>query len=156
MAPAPAVKLLETPPAFNSVVTESATKAREAEATANEAAVKKLIWERLGLKSSGMVFRDQIPKEYRGGMMIEEVDEQRSAFAAGIRKGDILVGLDKWETTSLDNVVFILNHTDTQPKPPSSVVQIKAFLVRGGNTMDTTIEVSGRSPLKPKSEGAGF
>ena len=102
------------------------------------------------------VERTEVPEKFHGGMLIEDVDETRSAFVNGLHQGDILVGLHKWETTSLANVTFILNHADTQPTPPNSVVQIKAFLVRGGNTMGTTIEVSGRSPLKPKSEGAGF
>ncbi|MBC7818247.1 MAG: hypothetical protein IAG10_15280 [Planctomycetaceae bacterium] len=111
----------------------------------------KLIWEKLGLRLDQAVDAKQLPnKKYRGGLLVGEVDEKRSADA-GIRKRDILVGLHKWETMSIDNVVWILRDPATQPKPPDSVVQINAYLVREGKVLIEKIEFSGITPTQPKS-----
>ena len=45
--------------------------------------------------------------------------------------GDILVGLDKWETISHDNLSFVLNHKDF-----ASFLPLKFFIARDGKLRD--------------------
>ena len=44
------------------------------------------------------------------------------ASRAGIKTGDILVGLHLWEMLTLNNVVFVLNHPDRQSFSPVPVL----------------------------------
>ena len=55
------------------------------------------------------------------------MDDVEAAARAGIRRGDILVGLHQWETLSVDNVVFVLTHPDLGSFNPLSF-----YIVRGG------------------------
>jgi len=48
------------------------------------------------------------------------------AAKAGIRKGDILVGLQQYETITLDNVTFVLN------LPEMAAGNVPFFILRSG------------------------
>jgi S1-C subfamily serine protease len=58
----------------------------------------KLTWERLGVKLA----------QADGGLQIVELQDDGPLEEAGLRVEDILLGIDNWETKSLDNGVFIL------------------------------------------------
>ena len=54
--------------------------------------------------------RNQLAKtKYRGGMRVLDVTPDSPGAKSGIRKGDILVGLGRWETTTPDNLIWIMN-----------------------------------------------
>ena len=53
---------------------------------------------------------------------------------AGFRKGDILVGLHRYETLSLDNVIFVLRKLEA-PAKGSTAHSLRAHIVRDGKTV---------------------
>ena len=94
-------------------------------------------WSQLGLRLTVLPTgeRNQLAKtKYRGGMKVLEVKPESPAAANGMLKGDILVGLDKWETMSADNITWIMNQFGTQTAGLDAPNQIKFFLVRGQET----------------------
>ena len=44
-----------------------------------------------------------------------------------IQRGDILIGLHQWETLTLDNVMYVLNHPEA-----STFTPLQFFVIRGG------------------------
>jgi serine protease Do len=88
-------------------------------------------WDVLGLKLAKV--DGQFPmagQPYRGGMKVASVRPQGPAEANGIREGDILVGLHVWETVSIENVDYVLNHPQLQTLGP-----LKFYIVREGETL---------------------
>ena len=70
----------------------------------------------------------------RGGMEIRSVDAKGVAAKAGIRKGDILVGLHTWETLSVENIDYILDHPDLASFNPISFAIVRSGHVRKGHS----------------------
>jgi serine protease Do len=104
---------------------ESATKV-----TANPAEVA---WRRLGIKLNPVV-ADAVAKAnpaLRGGLLVTEVIPGGVASAAGVQRGDILVGLHQWETLRVDDVAFVLSHRDY-----ATFLPLKFFLARDGKLRD--------------------
>lgn len=91
-------------------------------------------WQQLGLKMSVLPTNQKnlVAPKYRGGMRVADVRADGPAAANGIQKGDILVGLDKWETLSTDNVNWIL--TQQQPQLTDGQVSMKFYVIRGQET----------------------
>lgn len=87
-------------------------------------------WQQLGVKMTVLPPSQKglLPSKYRGGMRITDVRTDGPAAANGIQKGDILVGLDKWETLSVDNLNWILK--EQQPLGDGQV-SVKFYVVRG-------------------------
>ncbi len=48
--------------------------------------------------------------QYRGGLKVLKIRNNSPASKYGIQAGDILVGLHIWETTSGDDISYILKH----------------------------------------------
>lgn len=99
-------------------------------------------WQTMGVKMSLLpqTQKGLVGPKYRGGMRVTEVRNDGPAAANGIQKGDILVGLDKWETLSIDNVNWILNQQQTQLS--DGQVSMKFFLIRGQETRYGYLAVS--------------
>lgn len=91
-------------------------------------------WQQIGLKMTPLPAsqRGLVRPKYNGGMRVTEVRAEGPAIANGIQKGDILVGLDKWETLSSDNVSWILNQQ--HPQLSDGQVSMKFYLIRGQET----------------------
>ena len=88
-----------------------------------------LIWRKLGLRLS-VLHPEQVSRsngQLHGGLLVMELNPDGPAAKAGIQRGDILVGLHQWETISLDNVAFVLNHPDL-----SSFNPLRFFILRSG------------------------
>jgi serine protease Do len=67
---------------------------------------------------------------YNGGLRVVELRSDGPAAQQGIRKGDVLVGMHRWETISLENVNYILNRPDLQ-----RAGRVKFYVVRGAETL---------------------
>ena len=67
---------------------------------------------------------------YRGGMRVLDVRGESPSAKAGIRQGDILVGLHQWETISQDNMSYIFNHKQLATFGP-----LKFYVLRGAETL---------------------
>ncbi len=99
-------------------------------------------WQQLGVKLSMLPASQKalVGPKYRGGMRVTEVRPDGPAAANGIQKSDILVGLDKWETLSPDNVTWILNQQ--QPQLSDGQVSMKFYVIRGQETRYGYLAVS--------------
>ncbi len=89
-------------------------------------------WETVGLRLlpiGSSTFR-KYRSRYRGGMKVVSVRPDSPAFQHGIRRGDILVGMHKWETISQDNISYILNSAEFKATQP-----FKFYILRGSDTL---------------------
>ena len=88
-----------------------------------------LVWKRLGVKVQpvGMEVVAKVNPQLHGGLMVTEVMPNGMAARAGFERGDILIGLHQWETVSIDNVTFVLNHPDAATFSP-----LRFFRIRSG------------------------
>jgi hypothetical protein len=103
-----------------------------------------LIWNVLGVRLRPLS-QDALPNErYRGGMQITEIRKEGPAAEAMLKVDDIIVGLHRWETTSVENVVFVLNHSALQPKP-NQPCDVKVFLLRDGETLFAMLHLADRA-----------
>jgi serine protease Do len=90
-------------------------------------------WRRLGVKLSP-VTADAVAKAnpaLRGGLLVTEVTPGSLAGAAGILRGDVLVGLHQWETLRVEDVAFVLSHKDL-----ATFLPLKFFVARDGKLRD--------------------
>ncbi|MCH7990352.1 MAG: PDZ domain-containing protein [Planctomycetes bacterium] len=102
----------------------------DASTTKSHSEIEKTIQTRLGLRLS----KAGIPpawsqSKYRGGLRVREVVKDGPAEKSGIREGDILVGLHRWETTSFEDVDFVLSKPDKFHDG-----RLKFYMVRDKNT----------------------
>jgi serine protease Do len=74
----------------------------------------------------------RVNHQLHGGLEVTAVDESSVAAKAGIRQGDILVGLHQWETLTVDNVAFVLSHPDLPHFTPLSFYIVRSGQVRRG------------------------
>jgi serine protease Do len=92
-------------------------------------AASDVIWRKLGLRL-GSINAEQVTRsnhQLHGGLLVLDVSANSPAAKSEIMRGDILVGLHQWETVSVENVVFVLNHPDLATFNP-----LRFFIVRGG------------------------
>ena len=67
-------------------------------------------WNELGIRVSPVSFRNLPGKnKYTGGLKVLQIRNSGPASQQGIRAGDVLLAIHKWETLSLDNLEYILN-----------------------------------------------
>jgi len=99
-----------------------------------------VVWRKVGAKLHpvGAESVARVDRQLRGGLMVQDIAAGTAAAKAGLQKGDILIGLHLWESITLDNVVFVLNHKDLATFNP-----LKAYFVRDGKIRETLITTSG-------------
>ena len=67
-------------------------------------------WEEIGIRIVPVNFKAASKQNnYRGGLKLTEVRESSAAAKQGLRSGDILLGLHKWETVTFENLNYVLN-----------------------------------------------
>lgn len=111
-----------------------------AAATSAAEAAGDLAWSQLGLRLvpvPGPTFR-KYNSRYRGGLKVADVREESPAEKHGIRRGDVLVGIHKWETISEDNVAYILNSSEFRTAQP-----FRFYILRNGETLFGNMRLSG-------------
>jgi serine protease Do len=92
-------------------------------------ATSDVVWQKLGMQLAA-VAPEQVTRfnsELRGGLEVTGINVNGPAARAGIKKGDILVGLQQYETITLDNVTFVLNLPEV-----SGTSQVPFYILRGG------------------------
>jgi serine protease Do len=88
-----------------------------------------LLWKKVGLKLSA-ADRVEVARRHpklKGGMTITDVRANSPASKAGIRKGDILIGLHQWETLNAYHVRYVLTHPDRHTFNP-----LQFYILRSG------------------------
>ncbi len=96
-------------------------------------------WNELGLKFGEKETVFLSPHDGRYGIAVKEVKDDGPASAAGIRLGYILVGLGPWETRSVKDVLWILNHRPPEPT-------LKAYVYQGDEILTAVLNVAPKTP----------
>jgi serine protease Do len=91
-----------------------------------------LVWRKLGLRLAAVEAElvSRVHRQLHGGLEVIAVDPDSPAGRADIRRGDILVGLHRWETLTPENVAYVLTHADLATFNPLSF-----HIVRGGQIL---------------------
>jgi serine protease Do len=91
------------------------------------------IWQKLGLRlrpvAADLVKRSM--PQFRGGLMVTDVRPDSPAERSGVQRGDILVGLHKFEMLSNDNVHYVLNQPEAIGLQP-----LKFYVLRNNQLQD--------------------
>jgi serine protease Do len=78
-------------------------------------------WEEIGIRVEPIKFKAASKQNnYRGGLKITAVKSASPATEEGLRTGDILLGLHKWETVTFENLNYVLNTEMFQTRKPMS------------------------------------
>jgi serine protease Do len=87
------------------------------------------VWRKLGLRVQTAPPEEvmRTHPQLHGGLAIVDVRPDSAASKAGLQRGDILIGLHTYETVSLDNVLYVLNHPDLATFSP-----LKFYILRTG------------------------
>ncbi len=103
-------------------------------------------WEVLGMALKPMPaseFRVRNTR-YRGGLLVTDVRPGGPAAEHGVQGGDVLVGMHIWETTSLDNVGYILRRSDL-----STLAPLKIYVLREGETLYAHLPLAVQTARRP-------
>ncbi len=96
-----------------------------------------VVWQKLGMQLAP-VAPDQVTRfnsELRGGLEVTAVNANSAAGRAGIKKGDILVGLHQYETIAVENVTYVLNLPEVNNTSP-----VPFYILRGGQVRRGQLE----------------
>jgi serine protease Do len=98
-------------------------------------------WTSLGLKVKPAVSEivQKRNADYQGGLTILSVRDDSPAQKQGIRRGDVLLGLHKWETVSLNNLAYIFGNEEFHRSQP-----VKFYILRDRETLFGTISINGQ------------
>lgn len=103
-------------------------------------------WQSLGLvlerEPRASFRRRDVP--YQGGMRVLDVRPGSSAARQGVRKGDILVRLHRWATTSEQDIRFIVSRADNLARAG----RVKFYIVRGDETFFGQMSIAGRTTTR--------
>jgi serine protease Do len=93
-----------------------------------------VVWRKLGLrlKSAAAESVARASQQLHGGLVVMDVAVGGVAGKAGIQRGDILIGLHQWETLTVDNAAFVLNHPDLASFNPLCFYIIRSGQIRRG------------------------
>jgi len=100
-------------------------------------------WATLGLrleKVPSSLFRNS-ETSYKGGMRVVAVKSDSSAAKQGVRKGDVLVRMHRWSTTTSKDIRFIVDRADTLARAGT----VKFYILRDGDTFFGHLAVASRS-----------
>lgn len=96
------------------------------------------IWSLLGVRLAP-VARDELGPlsgRYRGGLKISMISQDSQAAKRGLKPGDVLVGLQKWETLKMRDLHYVLERiqqsSETQP--------VKYYVARGSEILFGSLE----------------
>lgn len=82
------------------------------------------VWSQLGLKLTPVANPKLLPQQFRGGLLVTDVDRSRPI---AVQAGDVLLGIHKWETQTLDHVLFVTKQPDIR-----ALKSISLFVARYG------------------------
>lgn len=102
----------------------------------NRPANADLAWIKLGIQLAPLPGEtvNRLNRLFQGGLEVVNISDEGAAAKAGIKKGDILVGLHHWQTVNLDNISYVLNHPDLASFSP-----LWYHVIRSGQALKGTI-----------------
>ncbi len=98
-------------------------------------------WSTFGMQLTEIPSKDfhSSSEQFKGGLRIVTVRAASPAARQGVRSGDILVGLHKWETSSAADLAYILKQPNV-----SKNQSVKFFIMRGNETLFGHLPVTHR------------
>jgi serine protease Do len=93
------------------------------------------IWRSLGVKVSTLPPGSDLVRlhpKLNGGLILNEINPDGAAAKAGLRVGDVLVGLHQWEMLTPDNVNYVLTHPERHTFTPMQFYILRAGQVHRG------------------------
>ena len=107
------------------------------------------VWSAIGLRAEPLnaaamrQLNSRLPNErpYRGGLRIISVRPGSPAESHEIRPGDVLLGLHKWQTTSMLDLDAILRNPEIK-----RLDQAKFYIVRRNQTLEGQLRLAGNRP----------
>lgn len=102
------------------------------------------VWKEIGLRLQPVSSRqfEQVDTRYRGGMYVDSVRADSQAARQGIRRGDVLVGMHKWETVTMDNIAYVLNY----PALPK-INPVDFYVLRDAKTLHGRLSLVRRATI---------
>src|SRR5690606_39794662 len=94
-------------------------------------------WELIGVMLEAEPTETFAGTKYRGGLRVVEVRSDSPAAREGIVPGDILVGMHRWQTASLQDVDYVINRTNI-----SRMGEVRVYIMRGSETLYGDINVA--------------
>lgn len=90
------------------------------------------LWTNLGMRITGISAAERriLSSRYRGGMKVVAVRPGSSSDQSQIMSGDILLGLEGFETLSQDNVAYVLNEVEQKAS-----TSLEFYVYRNGKLM---------------------
>lgn len=99
-------------------------------------------WSQLGMKLAPMdeAQFQSLNSKYNGGLQVTDVRKDGPAYAQGIRRNDVLVGMHVWETLSMENIAYILDRDDLPKAEP-----VVFYIIRGTDTLYGKLRLAERT-----------
>ncbi len=124
--------------------TPARSKVQQRNISSKSNSVESRTWDLLGMTfeaepSSTFSKRNS---SYRGGMRVVDIRNDGPAAEKGIREGDILVGMHRWETASEDDIEYIVN---VKSKELANLNGVKFYVLRGNETLYGEMRVATNS-----------
>jgi serine protease Do len=88
------------------------------------------IWRSLGVRVTTLPANSEVVRSHpklNGGMLISEVRPDSAAAKAGLKTGDVLVGLHQWEMLTPDNINYVLTHPER-----NTFATMQFYILRAG------------------------
>ena len=76
----------------------------------------------------------------RSGLQIVDVRPNGPADREGLEAGDVLVGMHRWQTASMDDINYILKKSNI-----AKIGEVRFYIVRNKETLYTDINVASAS-----------
>jgi serine protease Do len=87
-----------------------------------------LAWKQFGFRvAPSTADLSSVSSNLRGGLLLSEVNPESAAGKAGLQAGDVLVGLHLWETSTMENLSYVVKHPDL-----NSFYPMRFYVVRSG------------------------
>ena len=102
---------------------------------------QRMQWQRLqrkdGQELANPMFHPTSSK-YEGGLNVINVRPDSPAARSEIQPNDILVGMERWQTLTVKDVVWILDHSQVVADP----TKLRLLIVRGGGPISVDVTIS--------------
>jgi hypothetical protein len=97
------------------------------------------IWRIFGVRASAMSKVGMPGDRFNGGLIIRDIRQNGPAAKAGLQKGDIIIGVGKWETLSPANLLFALKSDKSADDSGPIDRAVKVLFLRKAELGSTTV-----------------
>ncbi len=127
---------------------EQLSVAMRTEAGRGAVSGNELAWQVIGIQAKPVPdatirrMNSRMRTNYRGGLMITSVRPGSAADGQGIQNGDVLLGIHGWQTSSMSDLVGILEHPEIKNGPKA-----RFYIVRREQTFSGQLQLAAQSTI---------